>query len=364
MMRGESPCPSQVDALRGAGKLALLACALMLNACATAPVTDFTIDVPAGVTDGRARFTETFCSVLNERGASLPDNRPCAEALSHVADSPPGTGRPVELGPSQRHLVAAMVPGIGYACIAAWLQPPDTAREHLAKFGYGLQAVDVDALSGSARNAGQVRDAIMALPPDPGPPRVVLFGYSKGTPDILEAVVRYPELQQRVVAVVSIAGAVGGSPLADDASQGQANLMVHWPKAQCDPGDGGAVESLRTDVRKKWLADNRLPPGIRYYSVVTLPDRDRISSIVTPTYRKLAKIDPRNDSQMIYSDQIIPGSTLVGFLNADHWAVAVPIDRAHGMIGSTFVNHNDYPREALLESLLRYVEEDLSAGGR
>ena len=349
---------------RSAVKLSLLALALLLSACATAPVTDYTVDVPAGVTDGRARFTETFCSVLNERGDSLPDNRPCADALSHVAGTPPGTGRPVELGPSQRHLVAAMVPGIGYACIAEWLQPPDTAREHLAKFGFGLQAVDVDALSGSARNAGQVRDAIMARPPDPGPPRVVLFGYSKGAPDILEAVVRYPELQQRVVAVVSIAGAVGGSPLADDAHQGQANMMVHWPKARCDPGDGGAVESLRTDVRRKWLADNRLPPGIRYYSVVTLPDRDRISSIITPTYRKLARIDPRNDSQMIYSDQIIPGSTLVGFLNADHWAVAVPIDRAHGVIGSTFVNHNDYPREALLESLLRYVEEDVGAAGR
>jgi hypothetical protein len=349
---------------RRAVKLPSLALALFLSACATAPVTDYTVDVPAGVTDGRTRFTETFCSVLNARGDSLPDNRPCADALSHVAGSPQPTGKPVELGPSRRHLVAAVVPGIGYACIAAWLQPPGTAGEHLAKFGYGLQVVQVDALSGSTRNAGQVRDAIMALPPDPGPPRVVLFAYSKGTPDVLEAVVRYPELQQHVAAVVSIAGAVGGSPLADDAEQAQANLLVHWPKARCDPGDGGAVESLRTGVRKKWLVDNRLPPGIRYYSVVTLPDRDRISSILTPTYRKLAKIDPRNDSQMIYSDQIIPGSTLVGFLNADHWAVAVPIDRAHGAIGSTFVNHNDYPREALLESLMRYVEEDLAAASR
>jgi hypothetical protein len=63
---------------------------------------------------------------------------------------------------------------------------------------------------------------------------------------------------------------------------------------------------------------------------------------------------------VIYADQIIPGSTLVGFLNADHWAVVVPIDRAHDVIGNTVVNHNDYPREALLEALLRYVEEDLS----
>jgi pimeloyl-ACP methyl ester carboxylesterase len=338
-----------------------LALALLLSACATAPVTDYTVEVPAGVTDGRARFAEIFCSVLKERGDTLPDHRPCEDALSHVADSPQGSGKPVDLGQSQRHLVVAMVPGIGYACIAPWLQPPTTARENLEKSGYALRLIDVDALSGTAKNAGQVRAAIMAMPNEAGPTRIVLFGYSKGTPDVLEAVVRYPELQQRVAAVVSIAGAVGGSPLANDAKQGQADLLRHWPKARCDSGDGGAVESLRPEVRKMWLAQNPLPAAIRYYSVVTLPDPGRISNIVEPTYRKLAKIDPRNDSQVIYSDQIIPGSTLVGFLNADHWAVNVPIGRAHAVIGSTLVNHNDYPREALLEALLRYVEEDLSA---
>jgi len=224
-----------------------------------------------------------------------------------------------------------------------------------------MQMVAVDALSGTSRNATQIRDAIMAMPAPAGPPNVVLIGYSKGAPDALDAVARYPELQQRVAALVSIAGAVGGSPLANDAKQQQADLLKHWPRANCDSGDGGAVESLRPDVRKAWLAANELPPGIRYYSLVTLPDRTRISRAVAPTYRKLAKIDPRNDSQVIYSDQIIPGSTLLGFLNADHWAVVVPIDRTHNVIGSTVVNHNEYPREALLEALPRHIEEDLSA---
>jgi pimeloyl-ACP methyl ester carboxylesterase len=346
------------DRLRPAIALAL---ALLLSACATVPVTDYTVEVPPGVTDGRARFTEIFCAVLQERGDTLPDHRPCEDALSHVADSPRGSGKPVDLGQSRRRLLAAMVQGIGYACIAQWLQPPTTAGKNLEKFGYALRSIDVDALSGTATNARQVRDAIMAMPGEAGPPRIVLFGYSKGTPDVLEAVVRYPELQQRVAAVVSIAGAVGGSPLANDAKQGQADLLRHWPKARCDSGDGGAVESLRPAVRQAWLARNPLPAAVRFYSVVTLPDPGRISNIVEPTYRKLSKIDPRNDSQVIYSDQIIPGSKLVGFLNADHWAVNVPIDRAHAVIGSTLVNHNDYPREALLEALLRYVEEDLSA---
>ena len=51
----------------------------------------------------------------------------------------------------------------------------------------------------------------------------------------------------------------------------------------------------------------------------------------------------------------------MAFINADHWAIAVPVARKHAFIGNTFVNHNDYPREVLLEALLRYIEEDLAS---
>ena len=120
-----------------------------------------------------------------------------------------------------------------------------------------------------------------------------------------------------------------GSALADDSEQWQADLLRHWPKADCDAGDGGGVASLRPEVRKAWLAQNPLPSNVRYYSLVTLPDPERISRIVRSSYKKLGQIDWRNDSQVIYFDQIVPGSTLLGFLNADHWAVAVPLDRSH-----------------------------------
>ena len=70
-------------------------------------------------------------------------------------------------------------------------------------------------------------------------------------------------------------------------------------------------------------------------------------------------MDARNDSQMLFYDQVIPGGVLLGYLNADHWAVAVPVARSHRFLCSTFVNHNDFPREALLEALMRFVEEDL-----
>jgi hypothetical protein len=220
--------------------------------------------------------------------------------------------------------------------------------------------IKVDALSGTTRNARLIRDALMAMDPTTGEPGLVLIGYSKGIDDLLEALVTYPEIRSRVAAVVSAAGAVGGSPLANDAEQYQANLFQYFPKASCDGGDGGGVESLRPQTRKAWLAQNRLPDGIRYYSLVTFPSPDRISSVLRSSYKKLSRIDGRNDSQVIFYDQIIPNSVLAGYVNADHWALALPIARTHSTVGSLFVTQNAYPREALVEATLRFVEEDLS----
>jgi hypothetical protein len=313
----------------------------------------------AGVQDKRARFRETFCAVLEARTSEVPDYRHCNEALTRVGAEPAGTGKPVALGSSSLRLVAALVPGVGWGCFEPWLEPPGTVKAHVQQYGYDLMMIKVDPLSGTQTNARQIRDAIMALPQEAGAPRLVLIGYSKGAPDILEALVSYPELQSRVAAVVSAAGAVGGSPLANDADQAQANLLRHFPKAACESGDGGAVESLRPATRKAWLAGHPLPQTMRYYSLVAFPHPDRISSILQGTYDKLSRIDGRNDSQVIFYDQVIPGSTLMGYLNADHWAVAVPVARTHSTIGSVFVTQNAYPREALAEAILRFVEEEL-----
>ena len=113
--------------------------------------------------------------------------------------------------------------------------------------------------------------ALMSLPAEPGPPRIVLIGYSKGANDILEALVAYPELRPRVAAFVSIAGTIGGSPLANDSEQDMAELLTRFPDAKCTVGDRGAVASLRPATRMAWLAANPLPKELRYYSRLTFP---------------------------------------------------------------------------------------------
>jgi hypothetical protein len=97
--------------------------------------------------------------------------------------------------------------------------------------------------------------------------------------------------------------------------------------------------------------------------VITFPDPENISSAMWNSYRKLSRVDARNDGQLIYYDQFVPGSTLLAYLNADHWAVA-PISRNLGVAGDLLLDKADYPRAALLEALLRYVEEDLDAPER
>jgi hypothetical protein len=349
-------------------EIAVLALLLILTACAGKPLNPWTTESPpyvlvpvadAGVDDQRGRFREIFCEVLESRGEDWPDYMPCDTALTLVADEPPGTGEPANMGPSSSNLLALLVPGVGWECVTNWLKIDEEIDDMLVGFGYDTGLLNVDGLSSSANNARQIRDGIMALPPEFDNRPILLIGYSKGAPDILEAIVTYPELQQRVVAVLSAAGAIGGSPLAIAADQKDLNIMRHFPGADCSEGDGGAVDSLRPATRRAWLAHNPLPQGMKYYSLVTYPDPDRISSVLKSMYGKLSQVDARNDSQVIFYDQIIPGSTLMGFVNADHWALALPIARSHTFVGSTFVNQNNYPREAMVEAILRFVEEDL-----
>jgi hypothetical protein len=78
----------------------------------------------------------------------------------------------------------------------------------------------------------------------------------------------------------------------------------------------------------------------------------------------LSRIDQRNDGNLLSQDQVIPQGTLLGLVNADHWAVMSNL-QASPLAGVRWLaDRNDFPRTALLEAALRYVEEQLAAEAR
>jgi hypothetical protein len=177
--------------------------------------------------------------------------------------------------------------------------------------------------------------------------------------DILEALVRHPEIVPRVAAVASVAGAINGSPLAEGLRDFYAAVFQKIPAPRCDQSDGGAFASLHRTERLRFLASASLPRDVRYFSVTGIVERRDASRLLRPTRRRLAELDPRNDGQVLWTDTVIPGATLLGYVRADHWAIAMPFSRTSPVLAATLIHRNAFPREVLLEAIVRTVEESL-----
>jgi hypothetical protein len=315
----------------------------------------------AGVEDLRARYREVLCAVLRAEDADGSAAR-CDAALHRMAEEGAPTGRAVHLGPPRLRLRLGIVPGYGADCFAGRISVLADARDHLAARGWPSELLHIEGLSSSARNAEVLRNALRETPLAPGE-RFVLLGYSKGASDMLETLARHPEVRPQVAAAVSLAGTVMGSPLADDPPRLLPGLVQALSGGTCTAGDGGAFDSLRRTERTGFLL--RFPPagyGVPLYSLGAFAAPERTSRILRPLQRRLAVMDPRNDSQTLSTDQVIPGSALLGFLDADHWAVALPLQQSQMPFASFATDHNDFPRGALLEAVLRLVEERLLGG--
>lgn len=222
---GDVPEARGGPAARSALRRAVLAlCAALLTACAGLPLVPYSKEAPplvlvpaaqAGVWDGRARFREIFCAVLVARAAADAAGMHCEEALVRLSDEPARTGAGVDLAVSRAGITLVFVPGFASDCVGQARTLSGEAKDTLARSGYGYAGLPVSGLASSAYNTSRVRDAVLRIHATDPASRVVIVAHSKGAVDTLEALVAYPELRAHVAAVISLAGAVGGSPLAN-----------------------------------------------------------------------------------------------------------------------------------------------------
>jgi hypothetical protein len=340
---------------------------VLVAACSTAPSpvpkeerAAITLNAPEArqSNDDRAAFSNLFCRVLRVRPylpeAGADPIGDCGRFLHRAVGDAEELDAVVPLEPLEGSWRLLIVPGFGADCYADFIRVLSDARPRLEDLGVATGEIQVSGLSSSTYNAPTIRSAVMSTARVPGE-RLVLLGYSKGTADILHALTAYPEVAERVYAVVSLAGSVGGSPLLE--STGLVSdifAAIHW--IWCFVGDNRALESMIPERRDNWLKRNPLPASVRYYSLVSFAERRHISAVLLPGYDTLSGIDEHNDSQLLYADQIIPGGTLLAYLRADHWAVALPFSTEHPFLASTLVDENAFPREALLEAILRYLD--------
>ncbi|MCE5242129.1 MAG: hypothetical protein ABFD98_06910 [Syntrophobacteraceae bacterium] len=318
----------------------------------------------SGFVDGRARFREIFREVLAARGEKSASGEPCDDSavLWKLAGEPAPTGRPALSGTSRGAYRVVVVPGLLAECVAEKTRAFDDARERLENLGYKMDYIQTRGRRASAVNADFIHDAAMSMPPGG---KLLFVTHSKGAPDTLEALAKHPDLVERTAAVVAVSGAVNGSPLAEAFPDFLYKLANEMPLSTCPPGNGmEAVECLRRSVRLSWLSAHPLPKSVRCYSLPAFALRENMSFALLPFYDILAGADPVNDGMVLCSDAIIPGSVLLGYPNADHMAVAMPLDKANAPVLKGLYNKNAYPRAALLEAVVRFVEEDLERGGR
>jgi len=351
------PPRGRLGGLTAAGALALAACApapLPLYTESTPPMV-LTTSAAAGVRDLRGAYRAALCRRLEAAGQS------CQEVLRRLPGEPPeAAAAPVPISALAGRYRVAFVPGLLAECVRTIVTPFSDVVESLAASGVDARLLPVGGRGGTTENAEGLARQLATLPDDPRP--FIVVAYSKGLLDMLQMVVSRPEAAARVAAVLSVAGASNGSPLADRFDAEYRRWIATLPLRDCHQGTGQEITDLHRDVRLEWWRRHGDAVSVPIFALVTTPRRERVSPLLRPAYLALARVEPRNDGHLLWYDQIPPRAHLLGYLDADHWTVATPFSRELPLAGALF--HDVVPRAMVVEAALEVITRVLGNSAR
>ena len=295
-------------------------------------------------------FARVFCSTLphlkDKDGHAWGD---CAKYLD-VSDSPRAQAA---IATPYRFL---FVSGFGAECLKD-VRAFSTSIAHLKEAHH----VDVEYFAVAPFGSSEENGQSIARHVEEGwagdkTRRYVLIGYSKGAADLLEALRVLNAPQTKVAALVTVAGTIGGSWLPDDVRTLMQGSQP-WMAPGCPANVQDGIHSLTRELRQRFLRENPVP--VAGYSIVAASTLDETSSALRAAWKRLSLYAKEQDGQMVAWEAVLPGAKYLGAARADHWAIALPFEESPQPPKA--VDRNHFPRDALLEAIVRFVAADLGS---
>ena len=300
-----------------------------------------------------AGFGDIFCSVLKQNNPGGGEWGPC----SRYIDSP--GKEDLKLAPVLTKYRVLIVPGILSSCLAE--SPAFQEGQDALKKQYGLDVSLLQVPNDSSESNAKMIAAYLRDHRAEDGKKYILVGYSKGGPDIQVTLAQEADVVNQVAAFVTVAGASGGSPIADLLPQVTEKYMKTVPLKSCQGDLSTGFRSLKRETRQAFLAAHPLPT-VPTYSLIAKADQSTTSKALLETWRALLSYGTDEDGQLLKDDAIVPGAKFLGAALADHFAVALPFDKSADSAIRSGMDKSSYPRAALLESLIRFVTADLESG--
>ena len=300
--------------------------------------------------DNAAAFGDQFCTVLAQN-LDAGNWGPCATYLD-------GGGKTdARLGALSTKYRVLIVPGFMSSCFPE--SPAFQEGQELLKSKYGM-TVDLLAVPNdpSTANAKMIGDYIREQRKTDSR-KFILIGYSKGAPDSQEALARDKDVSDAVAAFITVAGASGGSQIAElIPGMADAYIRQYFKLDSCKGDVAAGFRSLKRSERQSFLAQYPDSP-VPTYSIIAFSGETNTSKALKQSWMMLSASDNYQDGQLTRQDAIVPGAKFLGALHGDHFSVALPFEKSTQQMIRSGMDKTHFPRAALLESLVRFVIQDL-----
>ena len=309
--------------------------------------------------DLSASFSSMFCSVLHNENPDGGAWGPCSNYLNSAGPESSAAPPSVTSYDSLSKYRVLVIPGILSSCQAS-TQAFRDGQAHL-RDRHGMTVEFLQTANDTTTSNGQKIADYLGEKMTGDSRKYIVVSYSKGSPDMQEALANDERARKAVAAHVTVAGAIGGSPIAETMPAIAERYAGMLKLGTCDGNVADAFKSLRQDVREQFLQDHP-DPLVPSYSLAAVSDETTTSRMLLQAWKLLTAYDPRTDSQLLESDALVPGGNFLGTLHADHLAVALDYESVADATIRSAADHNHYPRVALFEAAVRFAIENLTPG--